>query len=137
MFWERNRTRVITQTFGVFGRRRAEAQANRRQAGGQGGTDQLASTSAAARQGADRRARTSQERKHVSQPTGAKARASRRARLPAEGVAGDGAVGDESVLQTFEQGLGFGRAVDSVAAEAVLGGDDTRVFQAQERLVGG
>ena len=57
--------------------------------------------------------------------------------LPTERVARNGAVGDEPVLQTFEQALGFGCAIDSVAAEAVLGGDDARVFQAQECLVGG
>ena len=61
----------------------------------------------------------------------------RRLVLPTERVARNGAVGDEPVLQTFEQALGFGGAVDSVAAEAVLRGDDTRVFQAQERFVGG
>ena len=161
----------------------AKARAYQGQAGGKGGTDQLASASAGrgstpkgrpagggaealvyqeadrrvrpeaqrrgqlagqltgrgagARQGAGRRARTNQKRKRANQPAGARARASRRARLPAEGVAGDGAVGDEPVLQALEQGLGFGGAVDSVAAEAVLGGDDTRVFQAQERLVSG
>lgn len=83
-------------------------------------------------------------RKGTSKLASAEVQASRlvrnrkqRARLPAEGVAGDGAVGDESVLQDLKQGLGFGRAIDSVAAEAVLGGDDARVFQAQERLVGG
>ena len=61
----------------------------------------------------------------------------RRLVLPAERVTRNGTVGDEPVLQTFEQALGFGGAVDSVAAEAVLGGDDARVFQAQECLVGG
>ena len=61
----------------------------------------------------------------------------RRLVLSAERVTRNGAVGDEPVLQTFEQALGFGCAIDSVAAEAVLGGDDARVFQAQECLVGG
>lgn len=168
MFWEHNRARVITHTFGVFGRRRTPRHARHGQAGGQGGTDQLASASAGRGNAPGGRPASTATREITlismypdmpgSRPAGAstkvirmfnmnkdapggrpadaKARASWQARLPAEGIAGDGAVGDEPVLQAFEQGLGFGRAVDSVAAEAVLGGDDTRVFQAQERLVG-
>ena len=61
----------------------------------------------------------------------------RRLVLPAERVARDGAVGDEPVLETLEQGLRLDSTVNPVAAKAVFGSDDAGVLQTQECLVGG